>query len=87
MEGGDGEQFDVTLTVNSDCPMECPTTVSFGTQLISGGSCNITANVSREDPLSPGETVTFSLEPGSVSLEAGEKYCYHVSRPCDKNRE
>ena len=68
----------VTVTVNSRCPMECPVTVAFGTQPISGGTCVTQANVTSE-PLSPGATANLSVEAGSVIRMSSENYCYLIS--------
>ena len=77
----DGEILNVTLTVNSACPMRCPVRVSFGTEPLRGGSCDPQAEDSTES-LSPGDTATFSVDGDSVSRGSGERYCYLVTL-CD----
>ena len=74
----DGEPLSVTLTFNSGCPMMCPVEVSFGTEPVGGGSCDIQAKSSNES-LSPGDTATFSVDADSVFQESGERYCYLVT--------
>ena len=81
----DGKPLSVTLTVNSECQMECPVAVMFGTESETGGSCDIQQNVTK-GPLTPGETVTFTVDAGSVIRLSGEKYCYLTS-VCEYNGE
>ena len=75
----DGKPLSLTLRVNTACTVSCPVTVSFGTQPVSNGSCEFQQNVTSEQPLSPGDTTTLSVEAGSVNIKSGEKYCYLVS--------
>ena len=74
------------MTLNSDCLQACSVTVQFGTEPISGGSCDIQANSTREKLLSPGNNATFSVEAGSVIRASDERYCYHIS-PCGQDGE
>ena len=76
---GDGEPLSLTLRVNTACTESCLVRVSFGTQPVSNGSCEIQQNVTSEQPLSPGDSTTLSVEAGSVSIQSGETYCYLVS--------
>ncbi|CAI8015503.1 hypothetical protein GBAR_LOCUS9598 [Geodia barretti] len=75
----DGEPLSLTVTVNTACTVSCPVTVSFGTQPVSNGSCEFQQNVTSEQPLSPGDTTTLSVEAGSVTIQSGETYCYLVT--------
>ena len=74
----DGKPLSVTLTVNSECPEECPIAVMFGTEPEAGGSCDIQQNVFKGS-FAPGETTTFSVDTGSVIRLSGERYCYSTS--------
>ena len=75
----DGEPLSLTVTVNTACTVRCPVTVSFGTQPVSSGSCEFQQNVTSEQPLSPGDSTTLSVEAGSVTIQSGETYCYLVT--------
>ena len=75
----DGEPLNLTLRVNTACTMSCLVTVSFGTQPVSNGSCEFQQNAASEQPLSPGNTTTLSVEAGSVTIQSGETYCYLVT--------
>ena len=73
----------VTLKINDACQRaKYLVTVTFGTRPLAGStsadSCAGVKNVTK-DPLSPGETASFSLDSGSISLRPGEDYCYFVS--------
>ena len=71
----------VTLTINGDCPKaKYLVVVTFGARPVGRADdrCTSQKNVTK-DPLSPGETASFSLEAESVSLRAEEEYCYFVS--------
>lgn len=72
-------KLSLDVTVNSDCPKECPVSVTFGTS--SGNNCNIQQNATRQN-ISPGETSTFSVDADSVVLQPREYYCYRIRSPC-----
>lgn len=68
----------VNVTVNSDCPeAKYSVIVSFGATSTGINGCRGQKNVTA-DPLSPGETASFSELTTSLSLGPGEKYCFIV---------
>jgi hypothetical protein len=76
---GDEKPLSVTVTVNIYCKITCPAIVMFGTQPISGGSCDIQANTTSEELLSAGNNATFSVDTGSIARASDERYCYHIN--------
>ena len=72
--------------MNRDCRNKCPVTVHFGTQPVSGDSCDIQANAKSKKPLSPGDNATLSVDAGTVTRASDERYCYKVSI-CRENGE
>lgn len=71
------DEVNVNVTINEDCKLECPVTVFFGTRPMNGGSCIVQHNITKD--LSPGATVTFSVETASVSRKPDEEYCFYIS--------
>ena len=74
------ETLRTTLKVNDACPKtKYDILVTFGVRKTDNtGGCESQMNVTK-DPLSPGETASFSVETDSVPLEHDKEYCYTVS--------
>ena len=75
------EDLRVDVTVNAACPETkngYNVRVTFGARSVGTTSCVSQKNVTAASPFQSGETIQFSVDAESVSLEPEEEYCYIV---------
>ena len=72
-------RVDVTDAACPETPNGYNVRVTFGARPVETTSCVSQKNVTAASTVRSGETVQFSVDAESVSLEPGEEYCYIVS--------